>query len=147
MWPDEWNAIVDALDELSESLPLLIGVGKSLSFSSGLYKSVMPYTGEIDLGKGLVLPASVNMRVLIVNVTANSLNGSTYIIMRKNETETDLKISIPSEETGNFSQTVDELKFNAGDRLDFVVDTEESTSGTINIGSMSALGFYLLPET
>lgn len=145
LWPDEWNAVVDALDELSKNLCLLIGVGKRLSIDSGLYKSAMPYTGELDVGNGLVMPVNANLQVLSVYVVNNSLNNSSYVIVRKNESETNLKVTIPAEGTGNFSNSVDELMFNAGDRLDFVVDTTNASSGTIDIGSMSIFAVYLLP--
>lgn len=145
VWPDEWNAIVDALDELARSIGFIIGVAKTIDVDYGLYKSVLPFSGELDAPKGMVLPSYLDVRVLACYVLSNTLDARSYIVLRKNESETDLRVEVPSNTTGSASAEVMGLLFQPGDRLDFVIDTTAASSGSLSLGSIVLLAFHVLP--
>jgi len=145
VWPDEWNALIDALNELSTSIGLVIGVAKTLEFGYGLYKNVLPFSGEIDAPYGMLIPVYLNARVFSCHVLENTLDGTAYVILRKNEEETFMRIEIPSENIGTNIISTSELIYNPGDRLDFIVDTTDASSGLLKIGSIVCVSFYVLP--
>lgn len=144
LWPEEWNKVVDALDELWNSLTVglyfVVPVCKvGLGFNYNEYKSVLPYSGDIDAGYGYPLPLKSVAVGLMVKVQSNTLDGKSYVIARKNGTETDLRVEIGSGSTGIFVIDGIEVPFNQGDEIDFAVDTRNLTTGSITIGSISAV--------
>ena len=61
-------------------------------------------------------------------VYVNTLDGVSYLLVRRNMGEAYIQIEVPAGQTGIVS-TTDTLEFNEGDRLDFVVDLSRSTTG------------------
>ena len=147
VWPDEWNAIVDALDELSKSIVMVIpACGSGLVFDYGTETSVMPFTGELNFEQPLMLPVGLKARFLAVHVYDNTLNADAYVYVRKNGATTDLWVKIGANSTGVFTAEVDGIDYPAGSGIDFLVDTKSATSGVLKIGSMVAIGFFSLPS-
>lgn len=146
LWPDEWNALVDALDELSKSFVIVIpACGSGLVFTYGAEQSILPFRSELDFAHPLILPVPIKARFLAVHVYENTLNAKAYVYLRKNKSTTDLYVEIGAGRTGVIVAESDGIDFSAGDGADFLVDTKSATSGTLKLGSVSAVGFYILP--
>jgi hypothetical protein len=62
-------------------------------------------------------------------VVSNTLDGVSYLLVRRNMGEAYIQIEVPAGKTGLVS-TTDTLEFDEGDRLDFVADLSRSTTGS-----------------
>jgi hypothetical protein len=92
-----------------------------------------PFSNARGSSKGLSLPIDGVAKKLKVYVNSNSLDGTTYIRCRKNEGEAYIEVQIPPGGVGLFENNIDTLQFIAGDRIDFTVETLNSTTGSIDI--------------
>lgn len=66
---------------------------------------------------------------LYVNVTTNSLDGATTIVLRQNGADTALSITVGSGSTG-FSSVEDTINFDDRDLFSIEIDTTASTAGS-----------------
>jgi len=139
LWPEEWNRLVDALDQISEGLLLLIPVANGLiTVNAGTYRTVFPWSG-IEAEIGFAIPVKCTAFYFFIDVYANSLNYRAYAIVRKNQQETDLRIYIAPSAVGYIPKSGVSVDYDRGDRLDFVIDTTSATSGSLSFYSMGVL--------
>jgi hypothetical protein len=116
----------------------IIGFGEvSYVINYGTTSEHQPFSQAKESSKGMPVPFSGKAKKLKVYVNSNSLNASTTVIVRKNETNTSLTVTIPSGSTGLFENNTIEVEYVEGDRIDFIIDTTSSTSGSIDIAGIS----------
>lgn len=144
VWPEEWNTLIDALDELwnmfSSGMYAFIPICKSgLTFNYNEYKSLLPFSGEVDAGYGYALPFPAVTKSLVAHVRENTLDGKTYVVVRKNGSETDLRVEIDAEKVGIVYLDDVEVSFDRFQEIDVAIDTTNSTNGLITFGSISIL--------
>ena len=81
----------------------IIGFGEAgYIIYAGSYEEHQPFSQAKGSSKGMPVPFSGKAKKLKVYVQSNSLNYSTIVIVRKNETDTSLTVTIPSGSTGLF---------------------------------------------
>lgn len=83
--------------------------------------------------------ASFTAKNMYVNVSANNVNGSTTLRIRKNGGNGNMSVSVPASTTGQFEDTINTDDFVAADLLNWSVVTG-GTSGSITI---ETVGFEL----
>jgi hypothetical protein len=116
----------------------IIGFGEAgYIIYAGSYEEHQPFSQAKGSSEGMPVPFSGKAKKLKVRVHANSLDASTTVIVRKNETDTPLTVTIPSESTGLFENNTVEVEYAEGDRIDFVIDATSSTSGEMDIAGIS----------
>ena len=139
LWPEEWNRLVDALDQISEGLLLLIPVANGLiTVNAGMYKTIFPWSG-IEINVGFPIPLKYRAFHFFIDVYENNLNDEAYAIVRKNQEETDLGITINPSAVGYMSISGTGVDYNEGDRIDFAIDTTLATSGSLSFYSMGVV--------
>ena len=139
VWPVEWNRVVDALNDLTNELLLLIPVANGLiTVNAGMYKTIFPWSGiEIDIG--FPIPLKYRAFHFFIHVYANNLNDKAYAIVRKNQQETDLRITINPSAVGYMSVSGTGVDYNEGDKIGFAIDTTSATSGSLSFYSMGVV--------
>jgi hypothetical protein len=116
----------------------IIGFGEAgYIIYAGSYEEHQPFSQAKGSSEGMPVPFSGKAKKLKVRVHANSLDASTIVIVRKNETDTSLTVTIPSGSTGLFENNTVEVEYAEGDRIDFVIDATSSTSGEMDIAGIS----------
>jgi hypothetical protein len=112
----------------------IIGFGEAgYVIDYGTIDQHQPFSNARGSSKGLSLPINGVAKKLKVYVNSNSLDGTTYIRCRKNEGEAYIEVQISPGGVGLFENNIDTLHFIAGDRIDFTVETLNSTTGSIDI--------------
>jgi len=126
--------------------PILIGFGEAgYIIDYGNISSHMPFSSSRDVTAGMPVPYNGVAKNLVIYVQSNSLNNETYIAVRKNETDTDLKVTIPAGQTGLFINNTISVNFSKGDRLSFKVDASNSTSGNMDVVGI-CISYYISTE-
>jgi hypothetical protein len=96
----------------------------------------LPYIGTALAAAEVTLPYAQNTAKKIwVKVSANTCDGATYFILRKNGVDTGLLLFVPSATTGVFSGTAD-VSVVDGDLLSISIDTTDSIAGSIAFTSV-----------
>jgi hypothetical protein len=75
---------------------------------------------------------------LYVKVTANTINATSTIIVRKNAADTGLSLTVGANATGAFENTIDTISVAAGDKLNYQT-TPGAATGTMSISVLSVL--------
>ena len=76
---------------------------------------------------------------MFVRVTANTLNSSCDVVLRKNGSDSSLIVTIPAGTTGDFTNNSASVDFSVGDLYNYNIRTTSSTSGSITI---TIVGFF-----
>jgi hypothetical protein len=147
----EHNMLIDALTVVDNRLTTVeaIAGGDTIGFASaglsipyGVQRQVQPFSGVTDAPRGLTMPAKAKFKKFYIDVANNTLDSSTTIKARHNETTAIATITVLAGQTGLFSATINDYVVNEGERIDFQVDTTPSTTGNIVIVSMSLFCLY-----
>ncbi|MEM2260005.1 MAG: hypothetical protein QXY65_02945 [Candidatus Methanomethylicaceae archaeon] len=116
----------------------IIGFGEAgYVISAGDYTSHQPFSNSKGSSYGMPVPFAGTAKKLKVQVVSNNLDADCRVIVAKNESETSLLVTIPSGQSGLFSNNTDTVSFSEGDRIYFIVDTSSATSGSIDIAGVT----------
>ncbi|MEM2607383.1 MAG: hypothetical protein QXH97_00280 [Candidatus Bathyarchaeia archaeon] len=122
---------------LSNKTVALIGVAKAgYIFNYNTIVTIQPYSGDTGASVGMTLVRAGQARNLAVYVLSNTLDGDTYLYVRRNETNTPISVVIPAGETGLFTDETNTIDYPKYSRIDFFLDTTSSTTGDIDIVSI-----------
>jgi len=153
----EWNKIIDALENLNARLEALesgaggggpttqswIIIGAAMSgyiIDAGDSFSIQPFTADRGSSMGFTLPIGITFRRFVLYIQSNDLDGPAYFRAVHNETDNFAEITVNAGETGTFTVDIDDYTVPALDRVFFEVDTTASTSGSLDLVSISLLG-------
>jgi hypothetical protein len=139
------NALVDAVATLDNrtSRTFILAVpmaGAEIPYGvKRLYVPYVPLYVSEDPSQDLGFPFPMRVKVSLFKayILANTLNKATTITIYKNAQATTFTLSIPAGGTGLFLNDVPELIFEEGDRMTILVDTSQSTTGSIRVSGLS----------
>lgn len=118
----------------------IIGFGEAgFIIPAGDYVNHQPFGGGIGSSYGMPVPYTGKAKNLRVMVVSNGLDGDCIVSVARNEESTPLSVTIPAGSTGLFENSSDEVEFLNGERIFFIIDTRQATSGSIDIAGASVL--------
>lgn len=117
----------------------IIGIAKAgYVFAGGTNTSLMPWSGDQGSSVGFSLPVPAVAKRLQVQVLSNTLSGAAQLVLRKNETDTTMLVSIPAGGTGLYV-TTGSVFYALTDRLDFRLQTAGLAIESIDIPGIAVV--------
>ncbi|MEM3951832.1 MAG: hypothetical protein QXP74_00245 [Nitrososphaerota archaeon] len=112
----------------------IIGFGETdFTVDAGFSVSHQPFSSAIGSSLGIPVPYGGVAKNLKVIVSSNTLDDVCKVSVYRNEVEGFLNVIIPAGVTGVFENNIDTMNFNENDRIFFVIDTTNATTGSIKI--------------